>query len=224
MPRAFQIVVTLCAVIFCMAPEASLSAEAVEIRMRGEASKYLESVEICNSDKSPLSPDTQIRYLSDEKIEVAMGLGELPSQIVALHPKMGSSSVFKIDQRHETSVSLNDQGPHMDLLEWKHHLSEWSELQCCGDNEFLTEKVQDLQFPDVSKEELVEAVRQKTDSWRKEGYDSGERWLILAEQCESPFDYPCAVAVSKITLKISASDHGQWQKILEIDLLIPMGC
>jgi hypothetical protein len=194
------------------------------IMVQGDASEYLDAIEVLGPDNSPLSENTKISYYADDRIVLDFDLSETPEKMIVLHPRPEGSYVFHIEWGYETSVSIMDSGPHMDLRNWKHHLSEWQELEEVGLNSFVCPEVASSEFPDVSNTAIVEAVREETGDWAQRGYDPGDRWIRLAEQCASPNEYPCGVSISRISLKISVDGSGRRKEILNVDFLIPMGC
>ena len=79
---------------------------------------------------------------------------------------------WRLQMQYETSLSISDEGPHLDLLDWKHHTSEWRDLERLSPTRFrvptLTEEEQE-RFPSYRPEELREAVLKAGD----------EGWLEL---------------------------------------------
>lgn len=120
---------------------------------------------------------------------------------------------LKIEQCYETSVTIMDEGPHCDLLDWKHFTSPWKTLRqteaglfrCLGYTLKEHEK-----FPEVSTAELKEAVKEHC----------GEEW---SEAVKHPLEYPAGVGISTYFLRISGKKDGaSFVKIIAI--YSPMGC
>jgi hypothetical protein len=121
----------------------------------------------------------------------------------------------KIEQRYETSVTIMDEGPHCDMVDWKHYTSEWKVLKSETDNIFkcadYTEKEQE-KFPEVSLQEFREAIKKHC----------GEPGI---EHIKSPVDYPSGVGISRIYLKISGTQKSTGKFIVKYLIFeIPMGC
>jgi hypothetical protein len=57
-----------------------------------------------------------------------------------------------------------------------------------------------------------------------DGYDPGDRWLAVAKECKAPDAYPCGISVSKVFLRIMVNIAAQWQQIMLIEFIVPMGC
>jgi hypothetical protein len=195
-----------------------------KIKMKGEASVYLNEMEILNKDKKPLSEDAIIKQESDGSIRVSLGLSDPIAKLIILHPRSIKKCQFRIEQQYETSVTIMNEGPHMDLVNWKHHVSDWEILEEINENIFLSKDVSSNEFPDVTTDEIVEATKQQITVWAKDGYGSNQKWIELAKKCKNSFEYPCGVGVSKVRLKISVKDGDSWKEINIINLIVPMGC
>lgn len=125
---------------------------------------------------------------------------------------------IKAEQRYETSISISDEGPHCDMVEWKHYISEWKVLKSETENIFkcavYTEKEQE-KFPEVSLQELREAIKKHC----------GEQGIELTKNIKSPTDYPSEVSISRIYLRISGIERSTGKSILKYLIFeIPMGC
>lgn len=125
-------------------------------------------------------------------------------------------SDVRISQSYETSVSIQNEGPHIDLNDWKHFKSEWKELVKDeeGNSKIIEYTAQDwVKFPEIDIEELKEAVYKI----------GGPEWRNLIEHIKSPTEYPSSVGINKIELKINGMmDNKKIKKIIVLNL--PMGC
>jgi hypothetical protein len=195
-----------------------------KIKMKGEASVYLDEIEVLHKDKKPLGEDAIIKQESDESIRVNLGLGDPIANLIILYPRSIKKFQFRIEQQYETSVTIMNEGPHMDLVNWKHHVSDWEILEEINENSFLSKDVSSNDFPAVTTDEIVEATKQQVAVWAKDGYGPDERWIELAKKCKNSFEYPCGVSVSQVRLKISVKDGNSWKEIKIINLIVPMGC
>ena len=52
----------------------------------------------------------------------------------------------------------------------------------------------------------------------------GASWARMVRDVKGPHDYPSAVSVSKISLRVSVTEGGRWKVINTLDFLVPMGC
>ena len=194
-----------------------------QVSVQGEAANYLHGIEIRNADGSIPYSETTIEFPSPTVIRLNLGLGDPMTKSITLQPRIDGRE-FKVEQRYETSLTLMNEGPHMDLLDWKHYISEWEEVESRDGLTFLSKEVSSDEFPTVTSAKIIGAVRAESAKWSKQGYDVGERWIDLARQCPGPTTYPCGVSVSKITLRIRVKEPDLWKDILTIELQIPMGC
>ncbi|MBE9584684.1 hypothetical protein IM792_09525 [Mucilaginibacter sp. JRF] len=145
------------------------------------------------------------------------GLGEtIEGQLISVNSD--NLLNLKLEQRYETSVTIQDEGPHCDLTEWKHYDSEWKPLPKNKNGQFtcLSYTEDEWQkFPDVSIAELKKAVEKHC----------GERWSNHIKNVKSPTDYPSAVSVSRYFLRITGqqkSSKKEIEKLIVIEIL--MGC
>jgi hypothetical protein len=125
---------------------------------------------------------------------------------------------FKIEQRYETSISIQNEGPHCDLTNWKHYTSPWKEIPKLNNQTYqcLVYEHEDYQkFPEVSVADLKNHV--------KANYD--KEWHDLISGISSIRDYPSSVGISRYFIRISGIDKDT--KALVTKMLIfenPMGC
>ena len=180
--------------------------------------KNLAAIEIARYDSESEIKETKLEHLTAREITRELGLGEnIENQVIALHPFPNDLREFKVEQQFETSMTIMDEGPHYDLTDWKHYISDWQEIQKLAENRFLTSKIDEadsIKFPKVTSKEIYRAVSKNGD----------EKWVEHARLCKSPNDYPCGVSVSKISFRIMAKENGVWGVIHRINFIIPMGC
>lgn len=154
-----------------------------------------------------------------DTILVQIGLGDDPSGKTYLIKTDSSIQSMEIFQNYETSLTLMNEGPHLDFTHWKHYISDWQKLNI-SDNQFntLTYSQEDqVKFPDVTRDEIVQVVKQGSR-------DDSDGWLKLAEECKGANGYPCGVSISRINLKIVTTDINGVKKERLVIFEIPMGC
>ena len=125
---------------------------------------------------------------------------------------------FKVEMQFENSMAIGDEGPHLDLLNWKHHTSPWKEIRPTSANTFPVPEVSGAdftRFPTVTTDEIVAAVR-------KAG--GGKRWLDLARTCTAPGVGWCYVTTSRISIRISTKQTGRWRSVHTLNFSVPMVC
>ena len=124
---------------------------------------------------------------------------------------------FHVQVQYETSVSISNEGPHLDLVDWKHHTSEWRDLQPVGTTRFRIpgfSQEERSRFPRVSAMELKEAVRAA----------GGDGWLELVRSVTSVHDAPASVDISLIRLRVTEVSGGGPKPTFTVEFLITMGC
>lgn len=123
-----------------------------------------------------------------------------------------------IEQRYETSVVISNEGPHCDLVEWKHYYSDWKPLTQSPGGTFigLTYDIKETErFPKLPITELKETVRKQC----------GEEWYQLVKNIKSPNEYPSSVGISRYVVRVSGKQKGTGKTIRKIIAIgQSMGC
>jgi len=128
-----------------------------------------------------------------------------------------STQTIQIFQSYETSMTLMNEGPHLDLMDWKHHHSEWQPLELKNKHaqSQIIDQTNGANFPFVLPHEIVEAVRSLTEE---------AHWIELAKQCESPHHYPCGVGFSRLYFKLILTDKHHQKRTKYVVFELAMGC
>jgi len=127
-----------------------------------------------------------------------------------------TSSSVEIFQRHENSVTIKNEGPHCDMVNWKHYNSEWIKLEI-KDNWILTNSYSEedrSKFPEIDINDLIKEVSNQC----------GENWGALIKNIKSVNEYNSSVSISKIYLKLVMKDTDGNEKTKYVIFDIPMGC
>ncbi len=123
-----------------------------------------------------------------------------------------------VEQKFETSVSLSFEGPHCDMIDWKHYTSPWKKLSknSTGDFRIDTISLKDSErFPKVSEKEFKDAIVKYCG---KEALESFEGKVDI-------HTYPSWVGISRIFIRISAVEKSTQQPVTKLlVILVPMGC
>ena len=158
----------------------------------------------------------KLKKKQGDKAVVYLELGaNIQGKKMKIHKfKKGELRVF---QRFENSLTVMNEGPHCDLIDWKHYYSDWKELTI-NNGQFVTESypaAASTKFIDIDMPVLRAAVRQHC----------GESWANLIKETPSPTTYPCGVGMSRIFIKIMFIE-AQTNILKEhlISFEIPMGC
>jgi len=163
-----------------------------------------------------------VRYFKLQKNRptvVELDLSEsIDGQEVALNFRDYPPAEYRILQRYRTSMSVSNEGPHADLVDWRHFDSPWMELKSIGTRRFRTlasEEMDWKKFPPTTNAEIVEEVRR--GGMTKE-------WVELVKSCNGPNDGACMVAISSIYLRIQKQVSGKWTDIGSVEFQPAMGC
>ena len=129
------------------------------------------------------------------------------------------SAQYRIFERYRTSMTVMGEGPHLDLIDWRHFDSEWIELDQLAQRKFRTlayEQMDSSKFPITTKAELISAVRKRASDW--------PQIVELAKTCRNPNDEPCAVTESSLYFRIEKLVGSRWTTVGLVEVYIPMGC
>lgn len=117
----------------------------------------------------------------------------------------------------ETSMSIQDEGPHLDLLDWKHCTSDWLMLDNTATHQF---KLPDFEntpldcFPEVTLAEIKQAVLQH----------DGQEWIALFDRDSFNKEMNLLIGISAARIKIEEMIEGKWVVVTIVNLNIPIGC
>jgi hypothetical protein len=161
-----------------------------------------------------------VKLGSDRKATVDLDLPEsIDGQPVTLN-FADSSGTYRILQRYRTSMSVAAEGPHLDLVDWRHFDSDWIPLKSLGARRFRTLKSSEMQsskFPPTTRAEIMEEVRKRVEKdWPE--------LLEYVETCNGPNDGACWVGVSSIYLRVQKRTGDSWTDIGLVEVNLPMGC
>ena len=83
---------------------------------------------------------------NEDTLIVSLDLGQsIYDQTIEIEQK--SEGVVTVYQRYENSITIMDEGPHCDLIDWKHYYSDWEQLKI-NDNQF---KINSFSLEDSKK-------------------------------------------------------------------------
>ena len=146
--------------------------------------------------------------------EVFLDLGEEVDSI-AIH----SEGEYRVLLQTQTSVSVMDEGPHLDLVSWKHGESSFTMLEKKERGFSFVDNSGEAHFPAVDLEEIVLAVTKEVKQ-----HKLNNRWIEVAKKCRDAYSYPCSVAPSLYLFHIHKKLNGQWSLVGKLKLIPPMGC
>jgi hypothetical protein len=159
-----------------------------------------------------------------ERIPIELGLGdELGGRLLRVGPAQGPD--VRAYVQFETSAAIGGEGPHIDLLDWKHCRSGWQPAQAeAGGFRLPMPSDGDRScFPNATRAELQAAVAQALD---RSGVDAASRqqWLASAGRVTRVGELPSYVAISKMRVRIEQYDGREWKLLTTIEFSVPMGC
>ncbi len=198
-------------------PDAASEA-AILIEATWRRSKYLHAVEIVQHDKERYLRPMKFENTAEVTWDVDLDLGDdIENQLIVLRPTPATGREFKVEQQFETTFQVSGEGPHIDLMDWKHYRSPWRELKRMGDDAFLIPVISEAdarRFPAVTKRERYRAVLRASD----------KDWANKARRCRTLTTEPCSVGVSRISLRVKVKEEGRWKLINRFNFMIAMGC
>jgi hypothetical protein len=175
-------------------------------------------------------------------------------QFLVLYPATGWRGEFKIEQQSESTFSIPLEGPHVDLINWKHGYSEPQELMQDGLYKFNFAKYPDAPFPAYTRKDLDDAVRlemQKSEQVETASNPAGFPPLQMLENFvarvlrlkpdtakqQAALEHVlneamrCAdqgenhcVGTSNRILTIKTLDNGKWVPVQKVFVEVAMGC
>ncbi|WP_037072066.1 hypothetical protein [Psychromonas arctica] len=117
----------------------------------------------------------------------------------------------------ETSMSIQDEGPHLDLLDWKHCTSDWLTLHNTVTHQFKLPGFDNIAldcFPEVTLAEIKQAVLQH----------DGEEWMPLFDRDSFNKEMNLLIGISAARIKIEQMVEGKWMVVTIVNFNIPIGC
>ena len=155
-------------------------------------------------------------FFDSDTISVDVELGDTPEgkTLILKHKDYKRISIF---QQFENSISISNEGPHCDLTEWKHYVSNWKPITQIDNSRFKT-----LSY---TQEDWTKFVGISMDELKKEVQDyCGPEWVGHLNNAKSINEYPISVSTSRIFLKIMITDKDDntFEKLIVFN--IPMGC
>jgi hypothetical protein len=192
----------------------------IQATKANESSDFSIVVEV--SEPNPNPPSFTRRYFKLSRRQptlIDLDLTEdIDNQEVALNFR--DDSEYRVFQRYRTSMTISAEGPHLDLVEWRHFDSPWTSLKTLGPKRFrtlATDQMEESKFPSTTKAEIMKEVRRHV----------GREWpagLELVKDCHGPNDAACLVSISSIYLHIEKKVRNQWVNVGLVEIRIPMGC
>ncbi|MBO6516598.1 MAG: hypothetical protein JJ975_08605 [Bacteroidia bacterium] len=172
----------------------------------GDVTLYIDSFEVWDQGFK-LTKDTAIIYLE---------LGQdIEGKTIGI-----SNSLFKdvkLYQSHENSISISGEGPHCDLVDWKHFNSNWESISIKNNmaTVYSYSGQERSAFVDVSMDEVRDAVREQCS----------DGWASLLDSTTSINEYPCNVLTNRIYIRVVLTNpENDLNREKLVIFEVPMGC
>jgi hypothetical protein len=119
-----------------------------------EIEVVFDSLKLWDYEKDDLR---KLQNINGDSVTVAIDLGDdLQQQTFALKYSEMFNDI-KVEQSYITSMSIQGEGPHLDLTDWKHYQSGWKPVSKISNNKYrclsYTESEQ-TRFPEVTLEDV----------------------------------------------------------------------
>lgn len=143
----------------------------------------------------------------------------LADHYFAVNSTYDSSSIL-VTYHFETSLTVSDEGPHCDLIDWKHYISApdtLAQLDSTGVYQFKNgyQDSMSTAFPEITMKEVRRAVVKHCS----------EGWMERTKESKTIRDYPFSVSISREIIHIVIkNDKGDIIREKFIIFEIPMGC
>lgn len=161
--------------------------------------------------------DDDVRHLVNENnLIIGVDLGDSPEKKTIIIKDNKYKNV-KILQRYENSITIMNEGPHCDLIDWEHYYSDWKPVKKINKLKFETLSYSEAdyqKFTPVNIEELKQVVAEQC----------GENWAKHIEKVTDVNQYPAGVTTSRVFLKFILTDLEGNVTEKTIEFVIPMGC
>lgn len=152
-----------------------------------------------------------------DTVDLYLDLGETIQGQTFKIVKSGLREI-KIEQQYKTSLSISNEGPHLDLLDWKHFTSDWVELIPIDKDKYkaITYSENDQEkFPNFTEAELVDYLK----SIGHQGYAD-----LIVNPTYSDGSKHWWTGLSRVSIKVTGFDKENKLVTRIINFEIPMGC
>lgn len=137
----------------------------------------------------------------------------------------GGGNEYRVSVQFETSLAVGAEGPHIDLLDFKHCLSEWVPARTRNGRSFGLPIPTDAQrdcVPQATMPEVRKALRAQMIKMGMQ--DSVDEWLGFIRDVKRAGDEPMYAGISRVFVRVEAKRNGEWKAQGTVVFLVPMGC
>jgi hypothetical protein len=158
--------------------------------------------------------------------KIDLELGDDPyGAILRLGPR-AKLDAYRVSVQFETSMAIGDEGPHIDLLDWKHCTSDWKVLKPGKGGDFVLPTPNEAEsscFPPSTTAEIKAALRSALRGYGISGSEA-RHWLELAGPIDAPGDQPSYLGISKVRVRVEQRGLQGWWPLTMIEFMPPLGC
>jgi hypothetical protein len=161
--------------------------------------------------------ENNIKKFNNDSVLVYLELGEVIEEN-KINVETNNFKIISIRQSFETSITVMNEGPHLDLTEWKHYRSDWFNLKEVSENSFMT-----VVFKNENKEKFIPVeISEVYDAVKEYG---GESWYEHAKTSKNIYEYPFGVGVSRYFIEIVLENVDTNKAIRKMIVFYsPLGC
>ena len=126
---------------------------------------------------------------------------------------------IQVSHKYQTSLSVGDDGAHLDLTNWLHYNSEFTEL-IINENYFASviySEEEYTKFPPVTNAQILKEVVSATKS-------PDNKFTRRAKDCLDANSEPCSVMINQVQFKISYKTGLQENESVFVIFNFPLGC
>lgn len=159
-----------------------------------------------------------------QTIELELGPGNEPYGAAFSISKSGGHE-YRVSVQFETSLAVGAEGPHIDLIDFKHCLSEWVTADSSDGLHFGLPIPTDAQRDCVPKATMPEVRQALRAQMVKMGMrDSVDEWLGYLRGVKRAGDEPMYAGISRVFVRVEVRRDGVWTLSGVVVLLPAMGC
>lgn len=157
---------------------------------------------------------------------VDLALGDDPYGAILELSTQAKPSAYRVSVQFETSLAIGDEGPHIDLLDWKHCTSDWKVLKPGKDGGFVLPTPNEAEsscFPSSTAAEIKSALRSALRGYGISGSEA-RHWLKLTDSINAPGNLPSYIGISKVRVRVEERGQQGWRPVTTIEFMPPLGC
>lgn len=136
-----------------------------------------------------------------------------------------AGETYRVRVQYETSLGLSAEGPHLDLTDWKHCVSDWEPAEAVDAVSFVLptpSAEQHACFPSYTRAELEHAVRAYAVAQGDPAM--ADDWIPRIGEGDALGTVVPFVAISAVRVRVEVLRKGKWIEVTTVGFLPPMGC